>query len=88
MSSLAERTGGRCFFPSDYDQIRGEYKEIAAELKSKYFLTYVSNQEKAPNTFHNIALQYRPGASKMTYRKGYFFEPAPIHKRVYRLIPN
>lgn len=88
MSSLAEKTGGRCFFPTDYDQIRGEYKEVAGELKSKYYLTYVSNQTKSPNTFHTIALQYRPGASKMTYRKGYFYEPAPIHKRVYPLIPQ
>ena len=88
MAALAEKTGGRCFFPSDYDQIRGEYKDIAGELKSKYYLTYVSNQTKAPNTFHTIALQYRPGASKMTYRKGYFYEPAPVHKRVYPLNPH
>jgi Ca-activated chloride channel family protein len=83
MAGLAEKTGGRCFFPSDYDQIRGQYKEIAAELKSKYFLTYVSNQTKSPNSFHNIALDYLPGASKMTYRKGYFYEPPPIYKRLY-----
>jgi Ca-activated chloride channel family protein len=83
MAGLAEKTGGRCFFPSDYDQIRGQYKEIAAELKSKYFLTYVSNQTKSPNSFHNIALDYLPGASKMTYRKGYFYEPPPIYKRRY-----
>jgi len=88
MSDLAEKTGGRCFFPTDYDQIRGEYKEVARELKSKYYLTYISNQVKAPNTFHSIALQYVPGASKMTYRKGYFYEPAPIHKRIYPLIPQ
>jgi Ca-activated chloride channel homolog len=83
MAGLAEKTGGRCFFPTDYDQIRGQYKEIAAELKSKHFLTYVSNQTKTPNSYHNIALDYLPGASKMTYRKGYFFEPPPIHKRRY-----
>lgn len=88
MAALAEKTGGRCFFPTDYDQIRGEYKEVANELKSKYYLTYVSNQGKAPNTFHAISLQYRPGASKMTYRKGYFYEPAPIHKRLYPLPPQ
>ena len=88
MAALAEKTGGRCFFPTDYSQIRGEYKEVARELKSKYYLTYVSNQTKTPNSFHSIALQYRPGASKMTYRKGYFYEPAPIHKRVYRLVPQ
>jgi Ca-activated chloride channel homolog len=83
MSGLAEKTGGRCFFPTDYDQIRGQYKEIADELKSKYFLTYVSNQTLAPNTFHNIGIDYVPGASKLTYRKGYYFQPPPIHKRRY-----
>jgi VWFA-related protein len=81
MTDLAERTGGRCFFPTDYDQVRGVYDEIAHELKSKYFLTYVSSQEKKPNSYHRIALEYLPPSSKLTYRKGYYYEPKPVHFR-------
>jgi VWFA-related protein len=83
MIGLAEKTGGRCFFPTDYDQIKGIYTEVARELKSKYFLTYISSQGKSPNSFHRIGLEYLLPASQLIYRQGYYFEPEPIHKRRY-----
>ena len=81
ISDLSERTGGRALFPSSYDEIKNVYAEFARELKSKHYLTYVSNREKASNSYNNIALEYLPSFSKIIYRKGYYFEPAPIHKR-------
>jgi VWFA-related protein len=83
MTDLSEKTGGRCFFPSDYDQIQGIYNEVARELKSKYYLTYVSNQPKSPDSYHEIVLEYLPPASKLVFRRGYYHEPRPIHKRRY-----
>jgi VWFA-related protein len=80
MTDLAERTGGRCFFPTDYDQIKDVYAEVAHELKSKYYLTYVSNQRLVPNTYHRIAVEYLEPASKVIYRKGYYFQPRMIRK--------
>jgi VWFA-related protein len=80
MSSLSENTGGRCFFPTGYDQIPKVYDEVARELKSKYFLTYVSGSDKRPNSYHEIRLEYLPAASKITYRRGYYFDPSPIRK--------
>jgi VWFA-related protein len=75
MSSLAEQTGGRCFFPNDYNRIKGVYSEVARELKSKYYLTYVSNQDLSPNTYHRIALEYLKPAGRIIYRKGYYYKP-------------
>jgi VWFA-related protein len=80
MSNLAEQTGGRCFFPNDYDAIRGVYSEFARELKSKYFLTYVSNQDMLPNSYHRIAIEYLGPSSRIIYRKGYYYEPQPVRK--------
>ncbi len=83
MTSLAEKTGGRIFFPSDYDQIPANYADVARELKNQYFLTYVSNLRKSANTYHEITVEYLGTASKVTYRRGYYFEPRPVHKRRY-----
>ena len=77
MADLAEKTGGRCFFPTDYDRLRNVYVEVAQELKSKYYLTYVSNQVLRPNSFHRIAIEYLAPASKVIYRKGYYYQPQP-----------
>jgi Ca-activated chloride channel family protein len=75
MKSLAEQTGGRCFFPHDYNEIKGVYSEVAQELKSKYYLTYISNQSMVENSYHRIAIEYLRPASKIIYRKGYYYEP-------------
>ncbi len=78
MVELAEKTGGRCFFPADYSQVKHYYGEIARELKSKYYLTYVSNQKLLPNTYHRISIEYMAPSSRIIYRKGYYHEPRPI----------
>ncbi len=73
MTDLSERTGGRCFFPTDYDQIKNIYTEVAHELKSTYFLTYVSNQNLPTNSHHKISIEYLKPSSKVLYRKGYYY---------------
>ncbi len=78
MSSLTEQTGGRCLFANDYDDLTNHYLEVAKELKSKYFLTYVSNQNLSPNTYHRISLEYTGPASKVGYRKGYYYQPKTV----------
>jgi VWFA-related protein len=78
MTELAEKTGGRCFFPTDYERIKGVYEEVARELKSKYYLTYVSNQKLLPNSYHRISIEYLEPASKIIYRKGYYYEPRSV----------
>jgi Ca-activated chloride channel homolog len=88
MTELAEKTGGRCFFPTAYDQIRTMYAEVARELGSKYYLTYVSNQQKEPNTYHRITLEYLPPHSKLIYRKGYYHQPRHNFLRVSPLRPT
>ena len=75
MTDLAEKTGGRVFFPTDYNSIRNVYTEIARELKNKYYLTYVSNQDLAPDSWHRIAVEYMRPASEVMYRKGYYYLP-------------
>jgi len=84
MTDLAEKTGGRSFFPTDYDQIKGIYEEVAHELKSKYYLTYVSNQNLLPNSYHRIAIEYLAPANNIIYRKGYYFQPRPIRRALAR----
>jgi len=78
LTDLAEKTGGRCYFPKDYDQIPGVYTRVAEELKSKYFLTYISNRAKDRNSFHRISIVYLPPSSKLIYRRGYYFQPDPV----------
>jgi Ca-activated chloride channel family protein len=75
MAELAESTGGRAFFPQDYNSIRNVYAEIARELRNKYYLTYVSNQPLTPDTWQRITVEYLRPASEVLYRRGYYYQP-------------
>ncbi len=82
MIDLAEKTGGRCFFPNDYDEIRGVYDEVARELKSQLYMTYISNQAMEPNSYHRITVDYLQPSSKLIYRRGYYHEPRTLNRRL------
>ncbi len=84
MIDLSEKTGGRCFFPSDYDQIRDVYDQVARELRSQLFMTYVSNQNKQPDSYHRITVDYLQPSSKLIYRKGYYYEPHLLRRHLLR----
>lgn len=94
MEGLADKTGGRCFFPADYAQIGGVYDEVARELKSKYYLTYISNQKLVPDSYHRISIEYLEPASKVIYRKGYYYlprrlrDPLSLNSRTLKLQAN
>jgi len=79
MIDLAERTGGRCYFPANYDEIPQAYEQVARELKNQHYLTYISNQPKRPNSYHEIKVEYLQAESRVIHRRGYYFEPRKIH---------
>jgi Ca-activated chloride channel homolog len=78
MNDLAEKTGGRCYFPLGYNQIKDVYKQVAQELKNQYYITYVSQSNKERNSYHRITVEYLPPSTKLIYRRGYYFQPDPV----------
>jgi VWFA-related protein len=78
MNDFAEKTGGRCYFPADYDQIEQVYQQVARELKNQYYITYISESSKPRNSYHRITVEYLQPASKIIHRQGYYFKPDPI----------
>lgn len=80
MTELAEKTGGRCLFPPDFNAIGNAYAQIAEELKNQHFLTYVSNQAMIPDSYHKITVESLRPAAKLIYRQGYYYRPKPIRR--------
>ena len=44
-------------------------------MKSRSFLTYVSNQALEPDSYHRIAVECLKPAARVVYRKGYYHLP-------------
>ena len=83
LRKVAERTGGRAFFPNDDGvQLRRAFDQIQTEMRSQYLLAYQPTNEKRDGSFRKIEIQLtNPGLKqqkvKLTHRQGYFSENDP-----------
>jgi Ca-activated chloride channel homolog len=72
LRQLAERTGGRAFFPQDMEAASGIYGEIRTELSNQYSLAYESNNPSRDGQFRRISIRVaRSGVTART-RSGYY----------------
>jgi VWFA-related protein len=77
LRDLAERTGGRAFFPKKQDDLRAAFAEIEQELRSQYLLAYTSTNKQHDGTFRKMSIEVtnpelRKQQLKLRYRPGYF----------------
>jgi Ca-activated chloride channel homolog len=77
LREMAERTGGRAFFPKKEDDLRSAFAEIEQELRSQYLLAYVPTNKKHDGTFRTMTIEvtnaeFQKQDLKLRYRPGYF----------------
>ena len=77
LKDLAERTGGRAFFPKRKDDLKAAFAEIEQELRSQYLLAYSSTNKKRDGTFRKMSLEITntelsKQQVKLRYRPGYY----------------
>ena len=77
LKDLAERTGGRAFFPKKQDDLTSAFAEIEQELRSQYLLAYSSTNKNHDGSFRKMAIEItspelRKEQLKLRYRPGYF----------------
>lgn len=77
LNNVAERTGGRAFFPKKQDDLRTSFAEIEQELRSQYLLAYSSTNKQRDGAFRKLSIEItNPELSKqrlkLRYRPGYF----------------
>ena len=69
---LAQRTGGRAFFPHGVKDLEQVYGDIHDELSSQYFLAYESTSPKTDGQWRRIVVRVsRPRVAVRT-RQGYY----------------
>jgi VWFA-related protein len=77
LREVAERTGGRAFFPKKEDDLRVAFAEIGAELRSQYLIAYSPTNKSRDGAFRTMTIEIsNPGLAKqglkLRYRPGYF----------------
>jgi Ca-activated chloride channel family protein len=81
LNNIAERTGGRAFFPKKQDDLRAAFAEIEQELRSQYLVAYSSTNKKRDGAFRKMSIEItNPELGKqqlkLRYRPGYFAKRA------------
>ncbi len=74
---LAERTGGRAFFPQKPGDLEAASTEIENELRTQYLIAYSSTNKRRDGTYRRITVEItNPDLKKMglqiRHRPGYF----------------
>lgn len=74
---LAERTGGRAFFPQKPGDLEAAFTEIENELRTQYLIAYSSTNKKRDGSYRRITVEITNPELKKTglqirHRPGYF----------------
>lgn len=89
LKKVAERTGGRAFFPSNEQDLRDAFAQIQKDLREQYLVAYSPSNKNRDGSYRRIEIQVinpalRPQDLKLTYRPGYFAKsgtPEPTKRR-------
>lgn len=89
LNKIAERTGGRAYFPHDEQELQRAFAQIQQELREQYLVAYAPSNKKHDGSFRKLQIEVtNPDLKrqnlKLTYRQGYFAksdEPATRRRR-------
>ena len=78
MNDLAKMSGGRVFPANDLSEARLAFKQVAAEIGTRYSLGYYSNNDKRDGKYRTIRVEIKglPPGAQIRAREGY---TAPVH---------
>ena len=81
LRDLAQRTGGRAFFPDKKLDLTAAFAEIEQELRTQYLIAYSSTNKRRDGAYRKIAIEItnpdlRKEKLELRHRPGYFAKPS------------
>ncbi|HEY7785649.1 MAG TPA: VWA domain-containing protein [Pyrinomonadaceae bacterium] len=80
LRDIAERTGGRAFFPKKEDDLTAAFVEIEKELRTQYLIAYSSTNKRRDGAYREVKIEitnpvFQEQKLKVRHRPGYFAKP-------------
>jgi VWFA-related protein len=80
LDTVAERTGGRAFYPKKNTDLASAFVEIEKELRSQYLVAYSSTNKNRNGAFRETRIEIlnpelQKEKLKLRYRPGYYAKP-------------
>src|SRR5687767_6337833 len=81
LRDLAQRTGGRAFFPDKKFDLTAAFAEIEKELRTQYLIAYSSTNKRRDGSYRKVTIEItnpelRKEKLELRHRPGYFARPA------------
>ena len=78
---MAQRTGGRAFFPDKKLDLTAAFAEIEQELRTQYLIAYSSTNKRRDGSYRKITIEItnpdlRKEKLELRHRPGYFAKPS------------
>jgi Ca-activated chloride channel family protein len=86
LRKVAERTGGRAFFPQDEAELRAAFTQIELELRSQFLVAYSPINKNRDGSFRKVQIDIvnpdlRKQNLRLNYRQGYFARTVDASKK-------
>ncbi len=86
LREVAQRSGGRAFFPQKEEDLRAAFTEIEQELRSQYLIAYSSTNKTRDGGYRQMRIEItnrnlQKEKLNLRYRPGYFARPLPPGQR-------
>ncbi len=77
LKKIAERTGGRAYFPRSESELRKAFAQIQSDLREQYLVAYSPSNKARDGSYRRIQIEVvgpeaRAQKLKLNYRPGYF----------------
>lgn len=72
LGELAASSGGRAFFTNNAEELPAIYKQIEAELRSRYLLAYNSSEAGQQTGFRPVEIKVKKSGLKARTARGYY----------------
>ncbi|HKO62316.1 MAG TPA: VWA domain-containing protein [Pyrinomonadaceae bacterium] len=81
LKKLAEKTGGRAYFPDSERELRAAFEQIQRDLREQYLVAYSPINKNRDGSYRRIQIEIidpelRKANLKLNYRPGYFAKTA------------
>ncbi|HEU4713899.1 MAG TPA: VWA domain-containing protein [Pyrinomonadaceae bacterium] len=85
LRKLAERSGGRAYFPKNTTDLQAAFSQIEQELRSQYLVAYSPSNRSRDGSLRKVEIELlnpelRKQKLQLNYRRGYFAKVAPAIK--------
>jgi hypothetical protein len=76
LKAVAERSGGRAFFPTDVTELPNEYRRVVDDLRRRYVLGYTSTQIQRDGSWRKVEIRVKGHEDAVVRTAGGYYAPA------------